>query len=705
MITVVSRSSRLARCQAEEVMACLPGIAWRADCIDSFGDLHQDVSLLEPVKADFFTDALDTCLVEGKADVAVHSAKDLPFPLHDMLDIVALTTCLDNTDALVSRGTVPLTMLPRGAKVGTSSPARAGHIAAIRPNLVTVGIRGSIEQRLAQLDAGSVDALIVATCALKRLGLEKRIAEILPFATHPLQGHLAVVARRDRPDMKALFHPLDVRRHWGKVWLVGCGPGDPALMTCKARRILDLADLILYDDLLDPAAIEDCPGNHVYVGKRKDHHAASQDEINEMLHQAARAGMTVVRLKGGDPLIFGRGGEEAHYLRERLVRVEIVPGVSAAQAAAAASGVPLTHRGVASAVTFHSAHAAGEGAAGMTHVVYMGASKLAEVARELAAAGLGPATPVALVRNAGMPDESRQLTTLEALPGCTAPSPLLIIAGPTAAQFHRPYRVLHTGLDPFGFNEADAVVELPLIGIKPRQAIALDLAAYDALMFTSKNAVDWFFAAHEQGAMPVIAIGPATARVITRHGGTVAHMPVQADSDGMAALLAQLPYKRVLYPCSSRSANALHAMPQVKPVVAYDTVLKTPRPVALDGYDGVVFPSSSTVDAFFAVYKNLPEHLAAWVFSKHTAERLAEHGVASSRIVIHEVVNVHLPSPPPASLSGRSGKISASGDPAVAGSPGSESGHAATSPSSPPPASLSGRSGKISASGDPAVAG
>ena len=636
MVTVVSRTSQLARRQVEEVFSGIPGVAWRGEYLDTYGDRHQDVSLLDTTQADFFTDALDRCLLEGAADVAVHSAKDLPYPLHDALDIVALTTCRDPTDALVSCGNVPLARLHIGAKVGTSSLARVAHIKAIRPDLATIGIRGTIEQRIALLDAGDIDALIVATCALKRLGLEARIAEILSFPAHPLQGHLAVVAKRGRPDMAALFHPLDVRRHWGKVWLVGCGPGDPGLVTCKARRVLDHADVIFYDDLLDPAILDPCPAEHVYVGKRKDHHAASQDEINDMLHQAARGGRTVVRLKGGDPLIFGRGGEEAHCLRERLVRVEIVPGVSAAQAAAAASGVPLTHRGLAAHVTFHTAHTAEHTAAGATHVFYMGASKLADVARQLASAGFAPDTPVALVRNAGMPDESRRLVTLGALPACSVDSPLIIIAGPAAALYHRPYRVLHAGLDPLAFNEADAVVGYPLIAIEPRRGIALDLAIYDAILFTSRNAVEWFFSTHAPGALPLVAIGPATARAIVRHRGTVAHMPTTADSDDAAALLATLPYKNVLYPCSSRSTNALHKMPQVRPVVVYDTVAKSPAPVALEGYDGVVFSSSSTVDAFFAVYKVLPAHLACWAYGKHSAARLAARGVDAAHIVIHE---------------------------------------------------------------------
>src|SRR5271157_3293705 len=148
----------------------------------------------------------------------------------------------------------------------------------------------------------------------------------------------------------------------GKVYLIGAGPGDPELLTCKGRRVLEQADSILYDHLAPQALLDLAPphAERLYVGKKKSVHAFSQEEICAMLIERARRGLTVVRLKGGDPFLFGRGGEEAEALAEAGVAFEIVPGVTSPLGLAAYSGVPLTHRGHTSAVTFVTGHAVRE---------------------------------------------------------------------------------------------------------------------------------------------------------------------------------------------------------------------------------------------------------------------------------------------------------------------------------------------------------
>jgi hydroxymethylbilane synthase len=172
----------------------------------SLGDKNQNISLLNgQAPDDFFTRELDQALLKGEADVAIHSAKDLPEQLNGGLEVIALYEAFDKTDALVSRDNQTLETLPAGSRIGTSSPLRKQELLAQRPDLEVVGIRGCIEDRVQQVRSGQIDAAIVATCALKRLGMENEIAEILSFATHPMQGRLAVTARKGRNDLKEIF--------------------------------------------------------------------------------------------------------------------------------------------------------------------------------------------------------------------------------------------------------------------------------------------------------------------------------------------------------------------------------------------------------------------------------------------------------------------------------------------------------------------
>jgi uroporphyrin-III C-methyltransferase len=238
----------------------------------------------------------------------------------------------------------------------------------------------------------------------------------------------------------------------GVVWLVGAGPGDPDLLTLKALRLLRAADVVVHDRLT-PRPILDlarADARMIDVGKRKSHHTLPQEAINALLVGLAREGLTVVRLKGGDPFLFGRGGEEMEFCRAAGVPVHVVPGVTAALAAAADAGAPLTHRGLAQAVTFVTGHAAsGEepdldwtslARPNQTVVVYMGLSTAPSIAQRLIAAGRAASTPVVVVENASLPDERRVLTTLgglgEAVRGLEGPALLVIgeVASLAAAE-------------------------------------------------------------------------------------------------------------------------------------------------------------------------------------------------------------------------------------------------------------------------------
>src|SRR5689334_17848079 len=208
-----------------------------------------------------------------------------------------------------------------------------------------------------------------------------------------------------------------------KVYLIGAGPGDPDLITVKGRRLLTLADSVLYDHLAPHALLSLAPpaAERVYVGKKKSDHTVTQEEICGLLIDRARRGFTVVRLKGGDPFIFGRGGEEAEALADAGIPFEVVPGVTTPLGIAAYTGVPLTHREHTSAVTFVTGHAVGaidwERVGQVeTLVVFMGLTHFAEIARELIARGRAPETPAMAVRWATRPSQETIVGTLATLP-------------------------------------------------------------------------------------------------------------------------------------------------------------------------------------------------------------------------------------------------------------------------------------------------
>ena len=199
----------------------------------------------------------------------------------------------------------------------------------------------------------------------------------------------------------------------GKVTLVGFGPGNPDLLTLGGDRALAQSDIIFHDDLLDIDYLKKYRAEKVYVGKRKGNHRIEQDEINTLLLNAAKAGKKVVRLKGGDPMIFAHGGEEVEYLERNLIPVEVIPGVSAGVAVSSLLKVPLTHRGISSSVAFISGHSKNISLPDAdTMVVYMGGSNIRTIARKAIAQGRDHGIPVMLVHNLSLPGQQEFFFTL-----------------------------------------------------------------------------------------------------------------------------------------------------------------------------------------------------------------------------------------------------------------------------------------------------
>lgn len=234
----------------------------------------------------------------------------------------------------------------------------------------------------------------------------------------------------------------------GKIWLVGAGPGDADLLTLRAARLIAGAELIVHDGLVDPDILLLAPASArlISVAKSRARHTMPQDEINSLLIRHARAGRQVVRLKGGDPLIFGRGGEEAEAARAAGIAVEIVPGVSAANGAAAAAQIALTHRDASSIVSFVAGQCkglaeqdwAGLAGKGRTLVIYMGVATAGQIAEKLMADGLAPDMPVAVIENGARTNMRVLRGLLAGLPELIAQeavvSPALIVIGEVTAR-------------------------------------------------------------------------------------------------------------------------------------------------------------------------------------------------------------------------------------------------------------------------------
>ena len=441
-IRIGSRGSRLAIVQVNEVLSLLDkDLKTQSRIFDTHGDKDKTTSLAANVPTDIFTDALDQALIDKEIDIAVHSAKDLPKNLPEGLSIFALTKELDPSDAFV--GSVNFTQLKDGAKIGTSSTLRKEAIKQLNPNVECVAIRGTIQERIEKAENGEYDGIIVATCALKRLGLEDKIKNIMPYESIALQGQLAVVGRSDDVELVELFAAIDARKNYGTVTLVGAGPGDPELITIKGINALKEANTVFYDFLASEELLKHAPhAEHINVGKRKGAHTLKQDELSKMLKDKSLEGRHVVRLKGGDPLIFGRGADEIAYLREYHIPVKVIPGVSSATSIPSSLGIPLTARGISSSVSFVSGHGERESEGKpytifapntQTHVFLMGLSKLDEILQSLIDLGRSQTTPVVVISKGTCADEKVIRGTIETIKEkilaekCEPPA--LIIAG------------------------------------------------------------------------------------------------------------------------------------------------------------------------------------------------------------------------------------------------------------------------------------
>jgi uroporphyrinogen III methyltransferase/synthase len=430
------------------------------------------------------------------------------------------------------------------------------------------------------------------------------------------------------------------------VYLVGAGPGDPGLITVKGAEVLARADVVVFDRLSVESLLDLAPAGaeRISVGKTPGHPSAAQEDINALLVERGKAGQTVVRLKGGDPFVFARGGEEAAALADAGVDFEIVPGISSSVAAPAYAGVPLTHRGVSTSFTVVTGHedpwAATEtdweavARVGGTIVVLMGVATRAAIAERLMGAGLEGGTPGASVLWGTRPEQRTVRTTLAQLGDADIASPATIVIGAVAALDlawfeRRPLfgrRVLVTrSRDQASHLVARLrdlgaeAIELPTIDIIDAAdggaalgAAAAAVSTYDWVVFTSTNAVDRFLPMLRDGrafgSARIAAVGSATAARLAAANLVVDLVPERFVAEGVLEAFPAGP-GRVLLPQAADArdvlADGLRAAGwAVEVVEAYRTTQAQPTPDLLAtaaGADAITFTSSSTVTNYLAV--------------------------------------------------------------------------------------------------------
>ena len=460
------------------------------------------------------------------------------------------------------------------------------------------------------------------------------------------------------------------------VYLVGAGAGDTGLLTLKAAEVLKMADVVIYDRLADDSILNFCAGaKKIYVGKESGKHTLKQEEINQLLVDEARKNKIVVRLKGGDPFVFGRGGEEALYLRENNLPFEIIPGVTSAIAVPAYAGIPVTHRGIATSfavVTGHEDPTKPESTINWeklatavdTLIFLMGVANLPQIVSKLIEHGRAPDTPAALIRWGTKPAQKVLLTTLAEAPSKKISPPAIFVVGEvvnlreqlkwfeTKILFGKKILVTRARSQTSKLSRAlqnlgAEVIECPTIKIVPPSddftaidAAIKNLRGFDWIIFTSANGVDKFFerlrlyGLDARALNKVAAIGSATAEKLLNFGIIADIVPKDfiaeslADSlkelvNGQKVLLARAEVAREVLPEALKNFGA-----EVTIVPAYKTVSEVPAQINFDSIDLITFTSSSTAENFIAAYGVEPlQKIPSAAIGTITAQTLENFGV------------------------------------------------------------------------------
>lgn len=405
---------------------------WRCDTVERLCDEH-GVTVFDRKFEDHDLDGHNLVFIATDDPMVNQHVHDLGHAQQKLVNVVDNTPlCKFITPSIVDRSPIVIAM-------------SSGGVAPVLLRYLRQKLESVIPQKTQLLGTFSEKFRNTVKSALASV-TERRY-----FWEDVLDGDIAedvLHGREDNAERKLtalLENYQEHKRVVGQVYLVGAGPGDPDLLTFRALRLMQKADVVVYDRLVSPEILEMVrrDAEKIYVGKAKSRHTLPQEEINQLLVNEAKKGNRVVRLKGGDPFIFGRGGEEIQTLIAHDVSFEVVPGITAATGAATYAGIPLTHRDHAQSVVFTTGHLKDEtidlnwpalAQPNQTVVFYMGLTGLGIIARELVANGLAPETTVALVESATLPEQRVVTGTLASIENCASqvdikPPTLIIVGG------------------------------------------------------------------------------------------------------------------------------------------------------------------------------------------------------------------------------------------------------------------------------------
>jgi len=770
---------------AEAIKKAFPSMEIEIAGYETKGDKHLDRSLAAFGSKGAFTKELETAMLDGRIDLAVHSAKDLPVELPEGLTVGAVLPRGDSRDVWVSlrKDFAEIDAYRGKVTVGTGSLRRGLQIRQICSGAAIRDIRGNVPTRLKKLADGMYDGIILAAAGLKRLGYLSEdcsetgsfeaegavfFYEILPkeqFLPAAGQGIIAVETRQndceacmqaihdeptwqmflaERAFLKAIgggcneaaavdtmmdAGQMTVRARYakdgthmkevsvsgkrcgdrdkdrelaislgrqtaeklqsGKVYLIGAGPGDTGLITMKGMEALRKADVIVYDHLASPSLLNETKDEAEWIdaGKFAGHHRMKQAEIQELLIEKAMAGRTVARLKGGDPFIFGRGGEEALVLTAAGIDYEVIPGVSSAYSAPAYAGIPITHRGKASSfhvITGHEDPAKAESSLDYeilareegTLVFLMGLSRLQQISERLTANGKDANTPAAVIASGTTARQRCVTATLGTIAEITKkaaiqPPAILVVgevvslkkdvdwqqAGPLSGK-----KILVTATEIIAGPLAEKIrglggepVVMSLISAKAENMYGLKEVLVRPgkrwLVFTSRNGVRFFFEQMKKeridirslGDSRIAVMGAGTRRELENWGCYAELMPKQSCSESLAEALCEnvQPDEEICLFRAEEASDVLIKQLRAKEFFVVDIPMYHTEKMwkkegllreVLEDVDAVTFCSASAVSAFLEMTKGQHTDAKTVCIGPVTAKAAEKSGIFIDKV-------------------------------------------------------------------------
>lgn len=475
---------------------------------------------------------------------------------------------------------------------------------------------------------------------------------------------LVVIAGNQLGDkIRTLFEKFDLRNKLAKVFLVGAGTGSKKMLTLRALELIQTADIVFYDNLVNQDIIDEIDAQKVFVGKQVGNHSLSQTEINQLLYEASFENKTIVRLKGGDPIVYGHAGEEVAFLESKHIQVEIVPGISSAQAAAAVSKTPFTLRGVSKSVAFCSGHEKTNIQVPDTDTIvyFMGASNIKKIAGKLAENNFPLNTGIKVIYNIGEPDQEIFEETIESVLNKENKfkSPVIIIVGSVVNKqnwwnaFSEKKRILYTGTHIRNYVHLGYVTHHPMIKlVSMNETREIDDAIasfdqFDVVVFTSIYAVKFLFERITANGLDsrlfsgikIISIGNHTSSKLSEFGLIPDLQPTKESSEGIVELVKSkaIQNARILLPRSDLATNYLPEQlaklgNEVTKLKIYSNELPDNiQKVNPASFDQIIFSSPSCVDNFVSFYGSIPSKPEIVCKGGETLKALKKHGYHSMK--------------------------------------------------------------------------